>query len=126
MYMIGAFFVIPQSGPDPAIEVSFATEEKYFTRHGANASVVARVDSQLLLRAALRAGVGIGILECYLADGDKELVRVWPETILKDPWWLVVHKDLRSAARIHAVIDFLVKLASANHASLTGKNNAEH
>lgn len=101
-------------------EYSVATEEQYIRKHADSRDVVVRVDSQLTLREAVRAGVGIGILECYLGDGDRQLVRVWQEPIISDPWWLVVHKDLRYAARIRAVMDFLVELAEAQRERLTG------
>lgn len=101
-------------------EYRFASEELYLQQHTGGAGVVTRVDSQLTLRAAVRSGVGIGILECYLADSDPDLVRVWPEPVLQDTWWLVVHKDLRQTARIRAVMDFLVKLADDQSGKLHG------
>jgi len=104
-----------------APEFSFASEEVWLQQHGGNARVAVRVTSQLALRAAVRAGAGIGILECYIGDSDPELVRAWPETILRDNWWLVVHKDLRQAARIRAVLDFLVEHATSRQDHLLGK-----
>jgi DNA-binding transcriptional LysR family regulator len=103
-----------------APEYSFASEEQYLKRYGSGARAVIRVDSQLTLRAAVRGGNGIGILECYLGDADAELVRVWQEPVLSDPWWLVVHKDLRYAARIRAVIGFLIDQAKAQSKQLRG------
>lgn len=103
-----------------APEYSFATEEQYLKQHASGKGVVVRVDSQLTLRSAIRSGLGIGILECYLADTDPQLVRMWPKPVLQDPWWLVVHKDLRSAARIRAVMDFLVELATKQRERLEG------
>ncbi|MGD8934768.1 MAG: LysR family transcriptional regulator, partial [Gammaproteobacteria bacterium] len=44
-----------------APEYSIATEEKYFNKHADRRDVVVRVDSQLTLREAIRAGLGIGI-----------------------------------------------------------------
>ena len=103
-----------------APEYSFATEEQYFRKHADRGEVVVRVDSQLTLREAIRAGLGIGILECYLGDSDRQLVRAWPEPVFSDPWWLVVHKDLRYAARIRAVMDFIVELAESQRERLQG------
>jgi DNA-binding transcriptional LysR family regulator len=59
--------------------------------------------------AAVRAGMGIGVLPCWLADADTELVRVLSEQTLVQELWLVVHHDLRRAARIRVVADFLVR-----------------
>ena len=103
-----------------APEFSFASEEQYLQKHGGSASTLTRVDSVLSLRAAVRAGAGIGILECYLGDGDPELARMWPKPVLKEPWWLVVHPDLRRAARVRVVMDFLVELAASQRGRLLG------
>jgi len=104
-----------------APEYSFASEEQWLRKHGPEVRVAIRVASQLALRAAVRAGIGIGILECYIGDGDPELVRVWKRPILKDTWWLVVHNDLRYAARIRAVMDFLADLAATQRSRLLGQ-----
>jgi DNA-binding transcriptional LysR family regulator len=102
-------------------EYRFASEEQYIQRHTEGRGVGVRVDSQLTLREAIRAGAGIGILECYLADKDSKLVRVWQEPVLQDPWWLVVHEDLRHAARIRVVMDFLIENAAAQKSRLMGE-----
>lgn len=72
------------------------------------------VDSVLSMRAAIKSGAGIGIMECYPGDSDPGLVRVWDQPVFEEPWWLVVHRDLRQAARIRAVMDFLIELAESN------------
>ena len=59
--------------------------------------------------AAVRADMGIGRLPCWLADGDDALVRVLPEDEEADELWLVMHRDLRSAARIRVVADFFAR-----------------
>lgn len=104
-----------------APEYSLASEEQWLQKHGEGVKVVARITSQLSLREAIRNSVGLGIIECYLGDRDPALVRMWQKPILKDSWWLVVHKDLRHAARIRAVLDFLVEQANAQGERLLGK-----
>ena len=101
-----------------APEFSMATEDQYLRKHGRGIAIM--VDSVLTLRAAVRSGTGIGIMECYLGDGDPNLVRIWDEPVLKEPWWLVVHRDLRSAARIRTVMDFLIELTQNNQKRLLG------
>ena len=95
-----------------------ATEDQYLRKHGDGVAIM--VDSVLSLRAAVRSGTGIGIMECYLGDGDPDLERVWDEPVLTEPWWLVVHRDLRRAARIRAVMDFLIELTENNKHRLLG------
>ncbi|MDA5487558.1 LysR family transcriptional regulator [Yersinia kristensenii] len=81
-----------------------------------NPHVVLESNSQQLLRAAARKGVGIGLLSCFLANNDDELVRIWPE---QQDWvdiWLVVHPDVQRAARVRAVISALeISFSGARH-----------
>ncbi|OMQ24686.1 LysR family transcriptional regulator [Serratia oryzae] len=73
----------------------------------AEPNAVLQCNSQLLLRSATRNGLGIGLLSCFLADKDPDLIRIFPEN--KD-WvdiWLVLHPDLQRAARVRAVVQAL-------------------
>jgi DNA-binding transcriptional LysR family regulator len=64
---------------------------------------------------AVRAGMGIGLLPCWLASQHADLVRVLPDTAQSAELWLLVHPDLRHTARIRVVTEFfareLVRLA---------------
>ena len=58
--------------------------------------------------AALRAGLGQGALPCYLGDPAPELVRVLPpQPELEAGLWILTHPDLRQAARVAALTEFL-------------------
>jgi DNA-binding transcriptional LysR family regulator len=58
--------------------------------------------------AALRAGLGQGALPCYLGDAAPELVRVLPpQPELEAGLWILTHPDLRQAARVAALTEFL-------------------
>jgi DNA-binding transcriptional LysR family regulator len=63
------------------------------------------IDSQ---RAAARAGVSIAALPRYLADADAALapLDVKMKPVTRDIW-LVVHRDLRRAPPVRAVMAFL-------------------
>lgn len=71
--------------------------------------VVSSVNSNLTLRAALKAGIGVGEIPAQmgLCDG---LVRIWPDRSRQTPYevWLVTHQDLRHTARIRAMIDEII------------------
>ena len=60
--------------------------------------------------AAARAGVGLAALPHFLGDDDPQLVRhdVKAGEVRRDVW-LVVHRDLRRAPAIRAVMEFLVR-----------------
>ncbi|WP_413170152.1 LysR family transcriptional regulator [Burkholderia latens] len=68
--------------------------------------IVARTTSNLMMRAALRSGLGIGEIPVHMGARDG-LARVWPERVRAAPYevWLVTHRDLRHTARIRATID---------------------
>ncbi|MFP3550273.1 LysR family transcriptional regulator [Paraburkholderia sp. SIMBA_049] len=71
--------------------------------------IVARLNTNLTLRAALRAGLGISPLPVPMAERDG-LVRIWPDRSNDAPYeiWLVTHQDLRHTARIRVTIDEIV------------------
>lgn len=60
---------------------------------------------------AVRAGIGIALLPCYLADRDSEVRRI--SAVLADlasELWIVTHQDLRHTARVRA---FLAQVGDA-------------
>jgi DNA-binding transcriptional LysR family regulator len=71
--------------------------------------IVSGVNSSLMLRAAVKAGIGIGEIPVHLGERDG-LVRLWPHRARAAPYevWLVTHQDLRHTARIRAMIDEIV------------------
>lgn len=57
---------------------------------------------------ATKAGAGLCILPCFMADTHRDLVRVLPGDIsIQRTFWLAVHEDIREAARIRAACDML-------------------
>ncbi|QBR03012.1 LysR family transcriptional regulator [Paraburkholderia pallida] len=68
--------------------------------------IAASVNSNLSLRAAVNAGIGIGEIPVNIGAADG-LIRIWPGCSREKPYeiWLVTHQDLRQTARIRALID---------------------
>lgn len=68
--------------------------------------VVAGMNSSLMVRSAIKFGLGLGKDATPLAEGDG-LVRVWPDRTSVNPFdiWLVTHQYLRHTARIQATIN---------------------
>ena len=59
----------------------------------------------------IAAGAGLGILPTFLANKHPQLRRVLePEIRVDRTFWLAIHEDVASLARIRAVRDFLVDL----------------
>ena len=72
-------------------------------------------NSMLGVAAAVEAGLGIGILPHYMASPERKPQRLLPglfETVLDV--WLLVHPHTRGAAKMRAVIDFLVRELAAD------------
>src|SRR4051812_22425256 len=62
--------------------------------------IALRVDALPALRDAARAGMGLALLPCYLADKDEQLRRA-PSAAVSDvrsALWLLTHNDLRRTA----------------------------
>ncbi|MGZ6126301.1 MAG: LysR family transcriptional regulator [Myxococcales bacterium] len=68
--------------------------------------VLLRTNSTHMILHAVRLGLGIGPLPCFLARGDRTLERV-PSTTMPEPaeLWLVVHADVQRTTRVRAVIE---------------------
>ena len=74
------------------------------------ARVACRVSSGTALRAAVRAGVGVAHLLCFLADEDPALECLRPpEPALETGLWLLTHEDLRTTARVRVFLDFMAE-----------------
>lgn len=71
---------------------------------------------------AIRAGIGVGVHDCFVADECSDLVRILPDTInhLMEAW-LVTHNDIRRSARIRAVLDFIAAEFTKDQDRLSGR-----
>src|SRR6185437_8558986 len=68
------------------------------------ARVALRCDDALIQIRAAAGNAGIVEVACFLGDSSPDLVRVWPdEAPARRTVWLIVHQDMRRAARIKAV-----------------------
>jgi len=73
-----------------------------------------RTDNDLVQTNLIRAGAGIGICQVGLAKRDPNLMRLLPDQFsFALDTWITMHEDLRGAARMRTVFDFLVERMSA-------------
>jgi DNA-binding transcriptional LysR family regulator len=64
---------------------------------------------------AVRVGVGVAGLPCFLGDRDRDLVRIYEDApYFARDIWLVVHRDLRKTPAVRAVMDFATVVISEN------------
>jgi DNA-binding transcriptional LysR family regulator len=84
-------------------------EYQAFLQHlGLEDRVTMHHDSANGLLSAVRAGVGIAVLPCIIADPDPDFIRcLAPRTGHGRVLWLVTHERVRRVPRVRAVIDFL-------------------
>ena len=75
----------------------------------------------LALAAAARASAGIAVLPRYLGDIDPTLRRVPMPDPPTEGVWLTVHRDLRNAPRVRALLDFLVSALKVDQMLLHGR-----
>jgi DNA-binding transcriptional LysR family regulator len=67
-----------------------------------------RVNDAEAILQAVRAGLGKSLLPCFVAEAAKGLKRIGgSKAVLSREIWLVVQRELRSQARIAAVVDWL-------------------
>jgi len=60
---------------------------------------------------AIKSGLGIGILPCFLADQDKELVKLHSEDIsISRSFWLVTHPESKRLSHVNTVWQYLKDL----------------
>jgi DNA-binding transcriptional LysR family regulator len=85
------------------------------------ASVALRASDMPMQLAAIRAGAGQGVLPCFAADGDPLLERVTaPLPEVAAEYWVIVHRDLRRAVCVRAVIDWIRGLFIEHRDALGG------
>jgi len=82
-----------------------------------------RTDDMLAIAAMARAGLGLVVLPCYVGDPDPGLRRVVPEPAHEHNMdlWVLSHPDLRRAARVRAVTEFIGDCVSADRDLFEGR-----
>ena len=100
----------------------FVVEHRWVAQRAARGGrIVVSTGSTHVQLSMTLAGVGIGMLPCYIGDREPGLVRLAPpEPSTLRPIWLVMHKDLQQAPRIRACADFLVERFAAHNDWLSG------
>lgn len=83
--------------------------------------VALRASSMLMHLEAIRAGTGRGVLPCYVGDGHPVLERLTaPIPELAAEYWIIVHRDLRRAVCVRAVIDWVKQVFAEQRRVIRG------
>jgi DNA-binding transcriptional LysR family regulator len=92
----------------PEETLSHLAQAKWMRENIPEERIVVRIDSMLGMLAAVRYGMGVGMLLCFLADDETDLVRLAePLNELETEVWILTHPSLKGVARIKAFTDFL-------------------
>lgn len=84
--------------------------------------IVFRTGSLVTLQRAVRAGIGVAPLPCYLGDSDPALRRLGGTMdAFAAGLWLLTHPDLRRVARIRAFMDFMAPALAGYGPLFAGK-----
>jgi len=90
------------------------------------ASVKHKADDILAQLEAVKAGMGIAMLPCFLADTVPTLERLelmTSESSCGD-LWILTHEDLRATARVRAFIDFMIEVFESHRDLLEGRRQS--
>lgn len=84
-------------------------------------AVALRASNMPTQLGAIRAGAGQGLLPCFVGDADPLLHRLTaPIPEIAAEYWVIVHRDLRRAACVRAVIDWVRRLFVEQREALAG------
>lgn len=94
----------------------------WLTRNAPESSIVYRTNSVVNQMIAVREGVGLGVLPCFLGDAEPGLVRAIPGRLdeIARELWIVTHADLRRTARVRAFMDHAGEFLTARRGQLAG------
>ena len=91
-----------------------------------NAEIVLRVDDLFSMYCAVKAGIGLARIPCYLPDSiQDEQVKRLNIDIPKSSWgiWVLSHVDLRGTARVRCCREFLIEKLTQNKNLFEGDNS---
>jgi DNA-binding transcriptional LysR family regulator len=93
----------------------------WVAQHVPAEQIVYRSNSLVNQLMTVRAGVGIAVLPCYLADPDpgvRRLTATIPE--IAGELWIATHKDLKETARVRAFLSIIGDGIAAHRRLLEG------
>ncbi|MQM37098.1 HTH-type transcriptional regulator YofA [wastewater metagenome] len=128
-YVSRDLVIDPSSSPDPEELDWIGPDESWSQRElirwmdasGHDGRCRFRADTLVGMYAAVREGIGAGVLPCYLGDAEPRLTRLTaPVPELAMDLWILMHPDLRGVARIRAFATFMREAVRALQDRLSG------
>lgn len=84
-----------------------------------------QADNLLVQLETVKAGMGLALLPCFIADPIESLQRLHCIPSAPSPCgdlWILTHKDLRSTARVRAFMDFMLETFERHRDLLEGRS----
>lgn len=97
---------------------------EWVTLHFPDARMGLRIDNVSTMCAALRAGLGIARIPCFIGDDGSGLCRL-DVPLAPSPWhiWVLNHVDLRSTARVRVCRDYLMDAILSRRGLIAGEHS---
>jgi DNA-binding transcriptional LysR family regulator len=99
-------------------DLLYAPELRYLAEIEPGLAATVRSSSINAQHRLIAAGAGIGVLPCFIGDADPGLVPVLPDRRITRSFWLVMHKDTHSLARVQAFKLWLTALVERERSRL--------
>jgi len=97
------------------------TASDWVAEHVPPQQIVYRSNSLVNQLMAVRAGIGVALLPCYLADPASDVRRLTsPIQEIAGELWIVTHKDLKETARIRAFLSIVGEQIAASRGLFEG------
>ncbi len=107
--------------------LSAAPPAKWVTDHIPVQAISVTVDTFPSMVTCAKAGLGVALLPCSLADAEPALLRrELPGERLETSVWILTHPEIRNAARIKAFMAFMAKALRGERPVLEGLQRIQH
>lgn len=91
-------------------DLMWSTELDYLSEISTSLVPRIRISNVISQLQAVRGSAGLGVLPCFMARREPDLVRLLPQEIkLFRSYWLITHADARDLVRVKVVADFIVQ-----------------
>ncbi len=86
----------------------WSAELNYMPQISTSLTPTVRISNVISQMAAVAGGAGLGVLPCFMACTDANLVRLLADDIeLTRSYWLITHAETRDVARVKLIADFI-------------------
>lgn len=89
--------------------------------HAEGAHIVMRCNSIIAAMNAMIAGMGVGMVPCFLAEDEPTLTRLTDAVLSTRGVWVVFHPDVARIKRVRAVIDFVTEIVNRDLPAFRGE-----